>query len=67
MTPVELTDIVAEFTPTLLGSFVAPLAIFGLGAVVYHLSERYELFDKSKAVYSQTKGNLIELLKKYHS
>ena len=30
MTPVELTDIVAEFTPTLLGSFVAPLARFGI-------------------------------------
>jgi hypothetical protein len=67
MTQVELTDVVAEFGPIMLGSFVAPLAIYGLGVLVYHLSEKYELFDKSKAVYSQTRGELTELLRKYRS
>jgi len=39
----DITDIVAEFTPLLLGSFVAPLAIFGLGVISYHLAQKYEL------------------------
>jgi hypothetical protein len=67
MTQVELTDVVAEFGQIMLGSFVAPLAALGLGAVVYHLSEKYELLDKSKAVYLQARGDLTELLRKYRS
>ena len=43
MTQLELTDIIAEFTPTVLGSFVAPLAITGFGFATYRLLQKYEL------------------------
>ena len=62
----ELTDVIAEFIPTITFSFVLPLAAFGIATTTYHLVQKYELPDKSKVVYSQTKDNLTELLDKYH-
>ena len=67
MTQLELTDIIAEFTPVLLGAFVAPLKILGLGVTAYHLVQKYKLPDKSKFVYSQTKDSITEFLMKYRS
>ena len=63
----ELTDIVAEFTPVMFCSFVAPLVVFGAGVTVYHLAQKYELSNKSKTIYSQAKDSVSEFLAKYHS
>ena len=65
MTP-ELTDVIIEFMPTVTVSFVLPLAAFGIAVTTYHLAQKYELPNKSKILYSQTKDNLTELLDKYH-
>ncbi|MBT6774874.1 hypothetical protein HOA91_05905 [Candidatus Woesearchaeota archaeon] len=67
MTQLELTDIIAEFTPTVLGSFVAPLAITGFGFATYRLLQKYELLYKSKVAYSQTKDSITDFLEKYRS
>jgi len=63
----DLTDLIAEFAPVLLGSFIAPLAVLGLGATAYHLVQKYELPDKSKIFYSQAKDQITQMLEKYHS
>ena len=48
-------------------SFTGTLTLCGLGALTYHLSEKYQLVKKYKKIYSKTKNTTTYFINKYRS
>ena len=65
--PKESIEGLIEFFSVGAISFTGTLTLCGLGVLTYHLSEKYQLVNKSKKNYSQTKNITTYFINKYRS